>query len=513
VENMDSDLGGKIVSIEALASIADALRKQGKKIVHCHGVFDLLHIGHIRYFQQACQMGDCLMVTVTPDRFVDKGPHRPAFQEMLRAEALASLGCVDYVAINEWPTAEETLRLLKPHVYVKGSEFKDTSADATGKIAREAAIAQEVGTTLAFTEDIVFSSSNLINRYLSSFQEEIQEYLQLLRHRYDYRDIIDIVDKMQSLKVLVVGDAIVDEYQYCAAIGMSSKDPCLALKYQSHELFAGGVLAVANHVASFAGHVDLLSVLGARHPYDDFIRSKLNPSISCNFIIKPDGHTVVKRRYLDGYSINKLFEIYVMDDLELPPKQDQEACEWLSEHLSNYDLVLAADFGHRAISMAMQNLIARSEVFLAVMTQANAGNRGFHTITKYPRADYVCLSEHEARLETRDVSGPLKLMINSLGERMGCSKFAVTRGRSGCLMWEKEGRIIEVPSFAQSVVDRIGAGDAFLSLTSMAACQGLDSEIICLLGNIAGSLAVGTVGNAKPVDKPAVNSYITSLLK
>lgn len=510
---MDTDLRGKVVSIKALASIADSLREQGKKIVHCHGVFDLLHIGHIRYFQQACQMGDCLLVTITPDRFVDKGPHRPAFQEMLRAEAVASLGYVDYVAINEWPTGEETLRLLRPHIYVKGSEFKDTSADTTGKIAGEAAVAREVGTTLAFAEDIVFSSSNLINRHLSGFHEELQEYLNLLRHRYDYRDIINTVDNMRSLKVLVVGDAIVDEYQYCEAIGMSSKDPCLALKYQSHELFAGGALAVANHIANFAGHVELLSVLGSRHTYEDFIRSKLNPSISCHFIIKPGGHTVVKRRYLDGYSVNKLFEIYVMDDLELPPEQNHESCEWLSKHLPNYDLVLAADFGHRAITSAMLNLISQSEPFLAVMTQANAGNRGFHTVTKYPCADYVCISEHEARLETRDVSGPLKLMVNSLGERMGCSRFAVTQGRRGCLMWEKGGGIIEVPSFAQNVVDRVGAGDAFLSLTSMAACQGLDSEIICLLGNVAGSLAVGTVGNLKPVDKGAVNNYLTSLLK
>ena len=115
---------GKIKTIEELAKLLDVYRSETKKIVHCHGVFDRIHIGHIRYFEQARLLGDILVVTVTPDCFVDKGPHRPAFAEKLRAEAIASLSSVDYVAINQWTTAEETLRLLRPDFYVKGSEFK-----------------------------------------------------------------------------------------------------------------------------------------------------------------------------------------------------------------------------------------------------------------------------------------------------------------------------------------------------------------------------------------------------
>ena len=119
----------KIRKIEILAEALKEHRNRGQKIVHCHGVFDLLHIGHIRYLEQARRMGDILIVTVTPDRYVDKGPGRPAFTEALRVEAIASLNCVDYVAINQWPTAEETLRLLRPDIYVKGAEFKDIPSD------------------------------------------------------------------------------------------------------------------------------------------------------------------------------------------------------------------------------------------------------------------------------------------------------------------------------------------------------------------------------------------------
>src|SRR5947208_15717660 len=111
----------KVRRLEDLSQTLATVRESGKKIVHCHGVFDLLHIGHIKHLEAARKLGDLLVVTITPDRFVNKGPHRPAFPERLRAEALASLACVDYVAINQWPTAVATIELLKPSLFVKGS--------------------------------------------------------------------------------------------------------------------------------------------------------------------------------------------------------------------------------------------------------------------------------------------------------------------------------------------------------------------------------------------------------
>lgn len=230
----------KIKNISELAEIAKELRENGKRIVLCHGVFDLLHIGHIRYFNQAKEHGDVLIVTLTPDHYVDKGPDRPAFTEILRAEALASLGETDYVAINEWPTAEETLRAIRPHVYAKGDEFKDIDNDPLGKIGKEADVVREIGAELIFTSDIVYSSSNLINRYLNRNSEELDEYLKMFRKRYQLDEVLEHLERMQDLKVLIIGDTILDEYQIASTLGKSSKDPILALKYQSHELYAGG---------------------------------------------------------------------------------------------------------------------------------------------------------------------------------------------------------------------------------------------------------------------------------
>ncbi len=154
----------KIKDIQELSNIIQRVKSNGKKVVLCHGCFDLMHPGHIKYFQAAKKMGDVLAVTITPDRYIDKGPGRPVFNENLRAESIAALECVDYVAVNKWPTAEETLRLLRPDIYVKGQEFQNLE-DKTGKIQREYKIIQEIGAELRFTHEIVFSSTKLLNQY------------------------------------------------------------------------------------------------------------------------------------------------------------------------------------------------------------------------------------------------------------------------------------------------------------------------------------------------------------
>ncbi len=510
--NIETDYG-KIVIVEELTDILEYHRSDNKKIVHCHGVFDLLHIGHIRHFEQARQMGDILVVTITSDQYVDKGPHRPAFTETLRAEAIASLNCVDYVAVNDSPTAEATLRLLRPHVFVKGSEFKNLDSDMTGKIAKEEHVVREIGAKLAFTEDIVFSSTNLINRYLSNLPKEIDQYLELFRQRYHLKDILNLLEGISKLNVFVIGDAIIDEYQYCDVIGKSSKDPALAMKYQSYDRFAGGVLAVANHVANFVNSVKLVTVLGEHDSYENFIRSQLNPNVEPVFFYQPNAPSITKRRFIDSLSFNKLFEVYIMDDSGLPPSQNLQVCRYLKKHLRRSDLVISSDFGHGAISSDMRKILINEAPFLAVNTQANAGNRGFNTISLYSNANYACIAEHELQLETRSRCNDLRPIMLDIVKKFEYSKFSVTRGRSGCAVCSKENDFVQVPAFASRVIDSVGAGDSFLSTTSLATFQDAPVEIIGFLGNVVGALAVEIIGNKKAVDKLAVRKYLTSLLK
>lgn len=497
-------------TLQTIHNSLEELRAQGKRIVLCHGVFDLLHIGHIRYLRGAKGQGDILVVTVTPDRFVDKGPGHPAFNEQLRLEAIAALDCVDFAAINEWPTAEQTLRLLKPHVYAKGAEFKNLE-DSTGKIGPEVAVAKEMGADIIFVEDIVFSSSNLINRYLSTFSEECQEYLHQFRQRYTVQEVLAHLDRFAGLKVLVLGDMIIDTYEYCSSLGASSKDPVLAVLHKAQEKFAGGAAAIANHVAQHVREVTLCTVLGD-DGQEDFIRKALAPSVTMVPFVRPKAPTVCKHRVLDGYSFQKLIEIYSMETSPLPREQETGLLRHLETVIAQHDVVIAADFGHGCITPALIGFLCEKAPFLAVNTQANAGNRGYHTISRYPRADFISLAGHELTLEYRNHTISTGEMMEDLRHRLHCPTVLATEGRRGCAIMNPDG-FHRAPSFASTVVDRVGAGDALFSVTALATQQHFPSDITAFLGNIAGSLAVETIGNAKAVGQSAMRKYITSVMK
>ncbi|MEQ8191336.1 MAG: SIS domain-containing protein [Candidatus Eremiobacterota bacterium] len=167
---------GKVIEFDLLTEELSNLREQGKKIVLCHGCFDLMHPGHIKHFQAAKQMGDILVVTVTPDIYVDKGPGRPAYSQDLRVSSIAALECVDFTSVNKWPTAEETLKILRPHIYVKGQEFEKFE-DKTGKLQKELKILKEIGCEMSFTHEVVFSSTELINKYLIDAKKQTDDLI------------------------------------------------------------------------------------------------------------------------------------------------------------------------------------------------------------------------------------------------------------------------------------------------------------------------------------------------
>ena len=172
---------GKIKGLDEIGGIADALRAKGRSITLCHGVFDLLHVGHLRHLKVASDFGDALIVSITADEFVQKGPGRPVFQSLLRAEMLAALELVDYVVVVNDLSAEPILHAVKPTVYAKGGDYIDPDQDVTGKIVRERDIVEQHGGRLVFTEDITFSSSNLLNRFFNVFDPEVKAYLHDLK--------------------------------------------------------------------------------------------------------------------------------------------------------------------------------------------------------------------------------------------------------------------------------------------------------------------------------------------
>ncbi len=515
VEAREPPTSGKVVPLESLVLRLQAHRAAGRRVVHCHGVFDLLHIGHIKYLEAARRLGDVLAVTLTPDRFVNKGPHRPAFPDTLRAEALASLQCVDHVAVNAWPTAVETIALLRPDVYAKGSEYRDPQADVTGAITRERLAVEAVGGRLAFTDEITFSSTTLINRHLSALPQETRAYLETFATRHPLDEVLATLDSLRSLSVLVVGEAIIDEYQYCEAIGKSSKEPTLVVKAGRTDRFAGGAVAVANHVAAFCGKVTLLSQVGAADGQAGFVRYRLHPELQGVLLPRDDAPTITKRRYIDEYFFSKLLEVYQINDAPQPEPEQDALVEALAQLAPEHDVVLAADFGHGMIGPRAVDRLTQDSRFLAVNNHANAGNLGYHTLSKYPRADVVSLAENELRLEARDRRGELERLVERVASERSSRRVFITRGKRGCLCHEPAGDppFVEVPAVATKVVDRVGAGDTFLALAAPLSAAGAHPEVAAFLGNVAGAEAVATVGHSRYLERVPFVRHVQSLLK
>jgi len=502
----------KILSLNELAAKLESLRKQGKTIAHCHGCFDLLHIGHMKHFESAARLADVLVVTLTPDRYVNKGPGRPVFNESLRMESVAALEAVDYVALNEWPTAVETIRMLKPDFYVKGPDYKNREDDITNNIGTEEQAVVDAGGKMHITEDIQFSSSRLIGAHMSPLDESVKDYIAGLKKRFSGDDVLAEIDRAAGLRVLVVGDTIIDEYQYCTPLGKASKSPIISTIHRYGEVYAGGILAIANHVAQYCDTVHLVTCLGMEDTRQELIESRLDDTVTTRFFYRDDGPTPTKRRFLDTYLDNKLFEVTFMNDRHIGRSLEKEIHAYLEKAAKDYDLILLADFGHGMITPGLIALLSGTDRFLAVNAQTNSNNYGFNYITRYTHAGYVSIDEKELRLPFGDNYGSLEDLIVKLHGITHSDKIQITLGQSGSIYFEK-GAFYRVPAFASAVKDSIGAGDAVLSVTSLLACQNSPPELIPFVGNCVGAMAVEIIGNKHPVYKDKLKKYISYFLK
>lgn len=503
----------KIRDLSELAHEVVRWKAEGKRIVHAHGVYDLLHPGHMRHLESAKRMGDVLVVTLTEDRYVNKGPHRPAFPAALRAESVAALAAVDYVAISQSPLSVDAITTLKPDVYVKGADYRDPEKDKTGGIVKEVEAVRAVGGEVAFTDDIVFSSSSLLNRHLPPFSRETTRWLDDFRRTHRAEEIAGQIDALRGLNVLVVGEAIVDEYVSCEALGKSGKEPILAMRECSAEAYAGGAVAIANHLAQIAGEVRLVTCAGPEPERAAFLRASLRPEVSATLLEWAEAPTIVKRRYVDQYFGTKLLEIYRMKDAPLRPTEAEAFERTVAAELPDAHVVIVADYGHGLISPTLANELGTKTRFLAANTQLNAANVGFHTIWKYPCADFVCLHEGELRLAYRSRTDEVRHLTTELAQRLGTQRLMVTRGSNGTLLHERGGRFVDTPALATRIVDRVGAGDAVLALTSLCAAAGVPGDVMGFLANVAGADVVASVGNSRALERVRLVRSVESLLK
>ena len=494
----------KILNIVDLAIAVKELKDSERKIVLCHGVFDLVHLGHIRHLKAAKELGDILIVSLTADAWVGKGPGRPVFNQVQRAEFMSSLSCVDFVTINDAERATDIILKIQPDIYAKGQDYSSDDKDLTGGITEERTAIESVGGRLICTNEITFSSSSLINEYLSIYPEEAASYLSRFRKYHTPKEIINILDSFRDLKVLVVGEAIIDEYIYCRVLGKPAKASVLSVQTTGRERFLGGSLAIANHIANFVDEVCVVT-------YAELEYMGMKPNVRvCKY--NAERFAVMKTRFLDEDFHYKLFEYTNAPIAPLPDRTISQIEDDYREMWEEFDIVIVADYGHDLLTDSLVRVIVENNKFLAVNTQTNSLNQGFNLITKYPRADFICIDRPELRLAVSDRYGSLHHLLLKLRNLVDVRTLVLTCGPEGSIV--NIGHYMdETPALSDYVVDTMGAGDAYFAIASLCALKGVSPEILGFIGNAVGALSVSTLGHRKSIEYIDLCKYITRLLK
>ncbi len=237
----------KIIPFESAAALFAGLRQQGRRIVLCHGIFDLLHPGYIVHLEEARALGDLLVVSLTADKFVNKGPGRPFCKEQLRARTLAALSCVDYVVVTSFASASPVLEAVRPDVYCLGKDY-EANVQKNEFLQKDLATAGKVGAAVRYAGSVIFSATKLLNHNFEHLPEGVKDFCHALAREFSMKDFREAVESFAGLKVLVMGDTIFDRYSFLKVQGLTSKNRIISGRFLHEETQCGGALAVFRHV-------------------------------------------------------------------------------------------------------------------------------------------------------------------------------------------------------------------------------------------------------------------------
>jgi rfaE bifunctional protein kinase chain/domain/rfaE bifunctional protein nucleotidyltransferase chain/domain len=503
----------KIFKIDILEKILNKVRKN-KRIILCHGVFDVLHLGHLEHFKSAKSMGDLLIVTVTEDKYVKKGPKRPFFKIDERVRALQAIEYIDYIAVSNFDTAKEVLKKIKPNIYCKGKDYKKTSKDFTRQILGEIKTLKKYGGKIEYTKDELYSSSKIINNSGSIFDEKQVKFLNNIKSNFNFDKINRVINNFKNLKILIIGEIIIDQYNFCKVIGKSGKEPVVTFQKLKSEKYLGGAGAIANHLSSFSDKVTVFSSVGDSSDQLSFIKKKLNKNIKLNFIKKENSSTILKEKYVQEMDNRKVFSTYTFNDEPLNKLQDDKVKKYIHKNIKKFDLVIVSDYGHGFLSKKTSKQISKLSSFLSVNCQINSANVNSHTLKNYKNYEFLIINETELRHELRNKSDDIKKLVKLISNELKINNVIVTQGSLGATFYSRKiNKFYFSPAFSSKVIDKVGAGDAMLAVSAMCLKENLDTNLLLLIGSLAASQVVEAIGNSKTINKTEILKSINYMLK
>jgi rfaE bifunctional protein kinase chain/domain/rfaE bifunctional protein nucleotidyltransferase chain/domain len=492
------DYTRKIQKFPALVETISRIR-QGKVVALCHGVFDIVHPGHIRHLRFAKEKADILVVSITCDEMVQKKKDRPYITEDLRAENLAALELVDYVYIDYDATPIRCLKGLKPDIYIKGYEYDGRRPDAVAKTQEEMQAVSRYGGKVIFSPgDVIFSSTEILSRQRPDCG--LEQLSAMCRARGVSRsEIMDTVSNLSKAKILLLGDTIIDRYHYCTTLGASTKTPTFSVKRDSAETFIGGAAVVAQNMASFGAEVRFVTLVGDDAEGQEVAgRLRQKGLIPC--VVVDSTRPTTKKEVFEssGY---KLLQVDEVDNTPLLGETLIRIQQGFEQQLAEAQTVVFSDFRHGLLHTAnIPGFLAMAKGAGKLVVADTQVSSRWGNILDYRDADLLCATEREARFALADqdcgliplgrkclVEANAKSLILKLGEK-GLIAFQYPHGGNR--------ELCPINSLARDVVDAKGAGDALLSVAAVALSIGAPLLIIALLSSCAAALSVERMGNA-----------------
>jgi rfaE bifunctional protein kinase chain/domain len=459
----------------------------GKRIAFVSGNFNVLHPGHLRLLKFASDNGDVLVVGVNAD-----GTPGVTVPGQMRLEGLRSITMVDHALLLDEPPHEFIAR-LRPEIVVKGKEYQNHDNS-------EQAVVDSYGGRLLFSSgEVRFASINLLQRdYFETNFSTIQKPPEYpARHGFQIPGLKDVISSIAGIKVLVIGDLIIDTYVDCEPLGMSREDPTLVVTPLNQKTFVGGAGIVAAHARGLGAEVQLLTVGGVDEDIN-FARKELEGyGVESSILVDETRPTTNKVRYrAHGKTllrVNRLRQHSV--DAELI----SEMVRRIEVLLPTIDLLLFSDFNYgclpQALVDAVVNLASPRGVMLAADSQASSQ---LADISRFKSMTLITPTEHEARLAMQDSESGLVILIERLRQAAQAENVVVTLGAEGLLVHASEEgswQTDRLPAFNTAPKDVAGAGDCFFTCTALALRAGVDIWKSTYLGSLAAAHQVSRVGN------------------
>lgn len=483
----------KIKTPEEIRAIIGA-RPRSKRVIMCHGTFDVVHPGHVRHLLYAKTKADVLIASLTADEHIKKGNMRPYVPQDLRAMNLAALAMVDYVVVDADATPLKNLALIQPDYFAKGYEY--TAGSVHPKTQEEIAVLDSYGGEVIFTPgDIVYSSSALIELAPPSIATE--KLMTLMdAEGISFKDLRDTLAKFQGLRAHVVGDTIVDSYTYCSMIGGMTKTPTMSVRYEKKVDYVGGAGVVAKHLQAAGAKVTFSTVLG-NDAYKSFVLDDLNASgVRCLPIIDETRPTTNKNAIVaETY---RLLKIDTLDNRSISDKIVEQLTKQLGD--ADCDAVVFSDFRHGMFNRGtIPQLTAAIPAGVFRVADSQVASR-WGNILEFQNFDLITPNEREARFALGDQDSVVRPLALELMKQSGCGTLMLKCGERGMITYRAPSLVdprafFSVDTFASQVVDAVGAGDALLAYATLAMITSKNAVIASILGNMAAGVECEHEGN------------------